>query len=242
MSGFYVKINFLFSLLFLCFSLKSQTPEQLLQIGDQLYEKGEYFGSIGFYEKALNLDSTNAEVLYKYGRNLTKINRHNKATRYLLKSSLLGGKNIFPELAYELAEAYRHSGDYRKARRHYTTALRPYRRERESYWYKRINQSKESAQWAESNDESNSEFTVKNFGNKINSPVAEYGATVENEILYFSSLRADSSKSDYVIEDKNYYSRVYYSSMKNYEVNKVELDENLKKEALNKHFSEFKFT
>lgn len=235
MSGFYVKINFLISLLFVSFSIKSQTPEQLIQVGDQLYERGEYFGSIGFYEKALHLDSTNAEVLYKYGRNLTKINRHNKATRYLLKSSLLGGKASFPELAYELAEAYRHSGDYRKARRHYTTALRPYRRYRESYWYKRINQSKESAQWAESNDDLNSEFTVKNFNNKINSPVAEYGATVENEMLYFSSLRADSSKSDYVIEDKNYYSRVYYSSIKNYEVNKVELDENLKKETLNKH-------
>jgi hypothetical protein len=235
MSGFYVKLLLLLLLCRFSADLNAQTPDQLIQIGDKLYESGEYYGSIGFYEKALNLDSTNAEVLYKYGRNLYKINRFNKATRYLLKSSLLGGKTLYPNLTYELAESYRHAGDYRKARRHYTTALRSYRQDRDSYWYKRINQSKDAAEWADDHSKEKADYQIINWGEEINSTQAEYGATVLGDQLYFASLRADSSKSTYVIKDKEYFSRLFYSPLKQYDVSQLKLDDKLSKATKNKH-------
>lgn len=215
--------------------LKAQSPDQLLQIGDKLFESGEYYGSIGFYQKALNLDSNNAEVLYKYGRNLFKINRFDRASRYLLKASLLGGKENYPLLSYELAESYRHLGDYRKARRHYTTALRPYRMDRDSYWYKRINQSKESAEWASDHEASEESIQIINWGKEINSPYAEYGATVVEDKLFFASLRADSNLSNYVIQDKDFYSHLYYTPKKQKAVSPLKIDAKLKKASQDKH-------
>ena len=77
-------------------------------------------GSIEFYEKAMNVDSSNAEVLYKYARNLTHLNQHEASIRYYEKASIIDTENEFPLIEYKLGEAYRYKGDYKSARRYYT--------------------------------------------------------------------------------------------------------------------------
>lgn len=186
---------------------KAQSPDQVLQVADELFAKKDYYGSIGFYENAMKIDSNNADVLYKYGRNLYLINNPKKASRYLLKAELLGGADIYPNLHFELAESYRKSEDFRKARRYYNRAIRPYRRDRKSLEYREINQAKESASWASKQNETDN--TIENLGPTVNKDGSEFAPYLFNDKLYFSALVADSSLQNYQIADTDYQSRIY---------------------------------
>src|SRR5690606_25044414 len=153
MSRVYVKILFGIFWMLSSFTALAQSADLVLKVADDLFENKDYYGSINFYEKAMEVDSNNAEVLYKYARNLSLTNQHEKSSRYYQKAYLIDRGQNYPMAAYYLAESYRFSGDYRKARRYYTQALRPYRSDRKSYWYQRINQNKDAAAWANRNNQ-----------------------------------------------------------------------------------------
>lgn len=226
-----------------CVSVKGQTVLQVIDVADQLYNKGEYFGSIGFYEKAMKIDSSNREVLYKYGRNLSKINQDKKASRYLLKSSLLGGSEIFPMLNWELAQAYHKSGKYRNARRYYNRAIRPYRRDRESYWYKKIDQAKDASSWADKTEKQiDKSLELKNLGLKTNSNSADFSAKINSKNLYWTALISESNPTSYLINNDQYFSKIYtkpYQSSKTAE--QINLSKELEKIIGNKHLANLTF-
>jgi len=237
MSQFYVRLLLLVVTLCFGFSGKSQQVDLVLQVADNLYSTKDYYGSILFYEKAMNIDSANAEVLYKYAKNLAIINSHEKASRYFLKAYLIDRGRNFPTVSYDLAEAYRSSGEYRKAKKYYNVAIRPYRRERESYWYKKIEQNKESAAWAYKNQ---STITAKpnNIGKVVNTTFAEFGATQNEEYFYFSAMIADSVEENNRVKDKEYFSRIYIKSLSNSrKAKEVEFDSKSKLIIQQKHIA-----
>jgi len=191
--------------------LHAQNVDLVLNIADLRYEQKDYYGSLNYYQKAIELDSNNVDVLFKYARNLSAVNNHPKASRYYYKAYLLRGSEVYPTLPFLLAESYRSSGEYRKARRYYSKAIQPYRRERNSYWYKRINQSKESARWA--SRQNGKEIQASNMGGMVNSNYSDFAAMVHENQFYFSSLIADSVKGNGQIEDRHYFSRIYFKSV-----------------------------
>ena len=85
--------SFLFGL-FSTFPLSGQNVDLVLKVADNLFENKEYYGSIGFYEKALEIDSSNAKVLYGYARNLTELNQHEQSIRYYQKAALYDQNGI----------------------------------------------------------------------------------------------------------------------------------------------------
>ena len=193
----------------LAFTCKAQSPEQVLKVADELFEQGHYRGSIGFYKQAFQLDSTNGEILYKYGRNLFMIKKFKKASRYLLKAELLGADRTYPMLHFELAQAYHQSAEYRKAKRFYNRAIRPYRRDRKSYWYKRIDQAKDAASWAYKRKNEIPQHTVENLGEETNQSDADFAGVVKGNKLYFTALIADSIIKGNQIADREYFSLLY---------------------------------
>ncbi|MEQ8624556.1 MAG: DUF1573 domain-containing protein [Vicingaceae bacterium] len=216
---------------------KSQSPDLVLKVADDLFENEDYFGAIQFYEKAIAIDSNNAEVLYKYARNLSMINQHKKSSRYYQKALILDGSNEFPMAAYYLAESYRYSGDYRKARRYYNQALRPFRSDRKSYWYQRMDQNKDAASWASKNDG----FKLAepaNLTKKVNSSFAEFAPTIHNSRIFFSAMLADSVGENNTVKDKYFYTRIYYKSLtSNEEAKKIEMTNELSNKFKNLHLA-----
>ena len=214
MSKFYVSFYFLMFLASASVTTaNAQNVSLVLEVADELYAAKNFYGSIIYYKKALDIDSSNAEFLYKYGRNLAAINNHDKASRYLKKAALFDKNNQIEGLDYQVAEAYRSAGEYRKARRYYNTALRPYRRDKNSYWYKRIDISKDAASWAGKQKETSAK--PNNLGKVVNSEYAEFAPTINNGMLYFSAMIADSAKENNRIEDKDFYSRIYWKDLAN---------------------------
>jgi len=212
MPRFYVRYLLLTLFIFSGYFVKGQSPDLVLKVADELFENKDYYGSIQFYEKAMEIDSNNAEVLYKYARNLSLTNQHEKSSRYYQKALILDGSTEFPMAAYYLAESYRSSGDYRKARRYYNQALRPFRSDRNSYWYQRIDQNKDAASWASKNDDKRV-YEPTNLTQKVNTTFSEYAPTIHNKNLYYSGMIADSAVENGIIKDKQFYSRIYWKSL-----------------------------
>lgn len=212
MPKFHVKCILLLLFIFSGYLVRSQSSNLVLKVADDLFENKDYYGAIHFYEKALEIDSNNAEVLYKYARNLSLTNQHEKSSRYYQKALILGGLTDFPLVAYYLAESYRSSGDYRKAKRYYNQALRPFRSDRKSYWYQRIDQNKDAASWASRNSALKI-YNPVNLTQKVNTSFSEYAPTIHNKSLYYSGMIADSATENDIIKDKQFYSRIYCKSL-----------------------------
>tara|TARA_R110002096_G_scaffold37102_4_gene103237 strand:- start:13836 stop:16079 length:2244 start_codon:yes stop_codon:yes gene_type:complete len=203
--------SFLFGL-FSTFPLSGQNVDLVLKVADNLFENKEYYGSIGFYEKALEIDSSNAKVLYGYARNLTELNQHEQSIRYYQKAALYDQNGEFPLAEFYLAEAYRTSEDYRKARRYYTRAIRPYNRDRKSYWYQRIKQNSDANKWAAIKS-SEQTANPNNLSSKVNSSFSEFSPVIHDGKLYFSAMIADSLAENNRINDKQFLSRIYVKSL-----------------------------
>jgi hypothetical protein len=229
--------------LFLASNCRAQSPEQVLKVADELFEEGEYFGSIGFYKQAFKLDSTNSEVLYKYGRNLYMTKQFQKASRYLLKAELLGADRIYPNLHFELAQAYHRTGEYRKAKRYYNRAIRPYRRDRKSYWYKKIDQAKDAASWAyKRKDDLNTNAQPLNLGKKTNHGDADFAGVISGKKLYFTALIADSLINGNQIADQEYLSKLYTKVLNSDELpNALSFESKYKSKFNNKQFANLSF-
>ena len=209
MSKFYVKS--IFSLItILVFGLTSncQNIEPILELANKHQLKKDFFGANFYYKKAMEIDSTNLELLFLIGSNYVNLNNNKVAARYFQKASILDRNKEVENLSFYLAEAYRNSGDYRKSRRFYNAALRPYKKLKKEFWYQRINSSKKAATWANKNKKNTTEKPT-NIGSKINSAFSEYGATYNKNKVYFSAMIADSVIGNNQILDKEYLSRIY---------------------------------
>lgn len=213
MPKFYVKLFYLsFFLLLLSNLTLGQGVQPIIELADKHQAKNEPFAANYYYLKAMNVDSTNVELLYKLGQNYTSLNNNESAARYYQKAYILDRNKEIEGLSFQLAEAYRNSSDYRKARRYYNQALRPYRRDKESYWYKRINISKKSAAWA-SRIRNNTTETPSNLGKNLNSDYAEFASTYYKDQVFFSAIIADSAIGNNVVLDQDMWSRIYVKNL-----------------------------
>ncbi|MBL4708939.1 MAG: tetratricopeptide repeat protein [Flavobacteriales bacterium] len=214
MSKLYVTYSLLFILLLggNTIKLQAQSADLVLGVADDIFEREDYYAAIVVYKKAMLIDSNNVEVLYKYGKCLTAINNNKLGSRYLKKALALDQRKVFVELPFGLAEAYRSSGKYKQAKRYYNRALRPYRTDRDGYWYKKISISKQANEWAYKKA-SNGFTRLKNLGSSVNSDFAEFGASISEGKLYFSAMIADSIGLGNVINDAHFYSRIYQKSL-----------------------------
>ena len=65
----------------------AQNLKQLTEFADQLSNEGNHFGASLYYKQALNIDSTDIHLLYKYAHSLKNYNNYNL-------SSFLSMKNL----------------------------------------------------------------------------------------------------------------------------------------------------
>jgi len=201
----------LFLMLMISFAF-AQNTEQILEVGHEYYKKGDYLGANKVYKRAMDVDSSDANVLYHYSKSLMDLMNMKLASRYLYKASLIDRGENYPDIYYLLAESYRNSGEYKKARRYYSKAILPYRSDRNSYMYKKISQSKKANQWS-MKQKQNQEVSLNPFDPQFNTDASEFGARIIEGHLYFSSLRADSIKEDGTVEDQHYFNRIYYANL-----------------------------
>ena len=94
----------------------AQNLKQLKEFADQLTNEENHYGASLYYQKAIEVDSTDIHLLYKYAHSLKNYNNYVDAAHYFQKivKKDKGGR-IYKDANFWLATMQKFNGDYKTA-------------------------------------------------------------------------------------------------------------------------------
>ncbi|MFT6678783.1 MAG: tetratricopeptide (TPR) repeat protein, partial [Granulosicoccus sp.] len=201
--------------LFVMGSVDAQKQKDWIELGDQAYAIGDYYGARHYFENALSMDSAKAALQYKYAETLRNINDYKGAEHQYDKVYRKDRGRFYPLGIFWIAKMNEYNGDYEKA----IEFWKKYKSGDDSDMKKSIKQRLKSCEFAKKNKDAVAQYEgapldVTNAGRKINSAESEFGLSmIGDSILYYSSLRGDYSDEDVLLENK-YNIKIYRSTLK----------------------------
>ncbi|MES2589790.1 MAG: DUF1573 domain-containing protein [Bacteroidota bacterium] len=232
MSRIYLSI---FSFLLFSFSAISQesndynrentgTFDEIIVFANQLKEKGDYISALSYYEKAMTLDTQSVDLLWNYAETLRLYNDYAHAEEiyqkvYDKEETLLHLRSIF-----YLGLMQKQNGKYTEAIETFKTAKKKYVGDKTGYLYLKSKQELESCLWAKKAIKDTAKIELTKLPDKINSVNSEFGHTFYKDVLFFSSLRADSTNLKDEIYSEKYKNDIYKINL-NSETKSIPQDE-----------------
>jgi tetratricopeptide (TPR) repeat protein len=186
--------------------------KKLVEFADQQYKKGDYYYAIEYYQKALKQDSTNIDILWKYAEVQRAYKNYVVAETYY--EIVVDRDNLqkYPASLLQFGLMQKQNGKYKTALETFKLAKEEYENDKNDFLYKKAAQEVNSTTWA-----------IKNFTNDykpleplpetVNSVNAEFGHTVHDNHLIFSSLRADSINSSEEVYSPSYKTHLFTSKI-----------------------------
>lgn len=212
-------IKFAFIGLILCFAnsfLFAQSQQQLIKVGNQLYEEGDYYAASLWYKNAMNIDSSFLELRFKYAESLRMYNEYEKAQHqyyYVYKEDR--GK-LFPLAPFWYATMLKYNGNYNEAKKSFKRIKNIYSQDKNSYHYKKVVQEIKSCEKAIELSKDTLLINIKNAGLSVNTYNSELGGRlILDSILIYASLRDEKMKDDNEISDTSLYLTRLFSATKN---------------------------
>jgi hypothetical protein len=206
--------------------------KKLIEFADQQFKKGDYIYAIDYYQQALIQDSNSLELQWKYAEVQRAYKNYVAAEEYYAKVFARDDAKIFPASALYLGLMQKQNANYTKAFETFKLAKRKYEKDKNSYLYKKAVQEIDATAWAIKNY-SDTLKSLKSLPDEVNSVDAEFGHTIRDNQLIFSSLRADSVNSKEEAYSKQYKTRLYKSKIEKGEFNQNERIDALMIEKLN---------
>ena len=217
------RLHLVFLFVLICFNSFSQAKlKQIVAFADEQYKKGDYFYALDFYKQALGQDSTNLEILWKYAETHRAYKDYVQAEKYY---ALVYAKDIeekYPASILYMGLMQKQNGNYSRAFETMKLAKKRFADGEFDYFYRKSIQEVDACAWAQKNYTDTSQ-PMKRLPLTVNSYDADFGHTIKDNILIFSSLRADSIKdATQEVYSKNYKTKLYSSVIKNekFEANK----------------------
>jgi tetratricopeptide (TPR) repeat protein len=210
MSRFYL-IFFLFLLSFASFG--QNFVKKYIKFADEQYKKGDYYYALEYYKLALESDSSNIDLLWKYAETHRAYKDYRKAEYYYGKvyQREKAKKYPFSLLYFGLMQKQNHN--YSKARETFKLAKKTYQKATEGYLYLKAVQEINSCEWALNNCKDSLPIDLIILPEEVNTSNAEFPHAVKDGKLIFSSLRADSMNIQEEILSPIYKTKLYYSSI-----------------------------
>jgi tetratricopeptide (TPR) repeat protein len=223
----------LFSFTFLGSFFSQNELDKYLKFAEEQYTKGDYYYALTYYEKALNLDSNSVKTLWNYAETLKAYKDYRKAEFYYSKVFEKEEALIFPLSLLNLGIMQKHNGKYDAAIETFKRCKKKYLKDKKSYQYLKANREIESCLWAKSALKDTLKVDFIQLPETVNSKDSEFGHTIHDGKLVFSSLRADSIPNDEEVYATNYTTNIYTSKIKDSNFEKSEKIEDLFFEKLN---------
>jgi tetratricopeptide (TPR) repeat protein len=202
--------------LILLFSILSfvaicQTYKQYIKFGDDNTKRNDHYGASLYYRKALEIDSIDVNLLWKYAESLRKYNNYVMAEYYYAKVFDREEGMVYPESIFYLASMKKYNGLYKEAKELFKKANKRYTRDRKGYLYLKTKKEIQSCSFAlkESQKHDTSGYKFYNAGKKINSYDSEFGIALTDTALLFSSMRGIDERGDMEIYDPIYKVKVF---------------------------------
>ena len=169
-----------------------QRMEDYLKLGRLTLDRGDPYGALLYFEKAMNVDSSSGELLYHYGRALMANNDFHKAKYYFYKVYRREQGKIFPDGLFHLARLEQMAGNYREARRYWRRIKNDYNDNVDSYEYKKAIQEMKSCDVARKLLEDTASVSIRQVQGDVNSFDSEFSATILPDTgMSFSALRGN---------------------------------------------------
>ena len=205
-------LGILFLLILFSFGAQAQNFKTLVKWADQSAEEGDYYGASLYYERAMMMDSTDLELLWKVAESFRKYNNYVKAEYYYERVLKRERGRVYPESAFWLATMQKHNGNYRDAIKGWKKFNRKYKRDKDSYYYRKSRQEMEACKWAREHLFDSVPVPMNNVGMPVNSFISEFAPfLVDSSTLLLSSLRAENYGENREVFQKKYHVQIYKS-------------------------------
>jgi len=159
--------------------------------GNEALEEGDFYGASVYFGKALQLNTDNLDVLYKYATALRNFNSYIKAAITYQEVYDLDKGQIYPECLFWLAAMQKNNGQYIEARDKFLGFLSA-SEIKEGYLYEKAKYEVKSCEYAMEMTDIQSDVIITNLGNQINTSGSEFSPVLSDDsTMYFSSLRED---------------------------------------------------
>ena len=211
----------------------SQNYGQLMDFADEKMEEGDFYYAIQYYQKAMDLDSSNVEILWKYAEALRRYKDYGKAEIYYSKVFAREDAKIYPRSVFWLATMQHYNGKYAEALDTWKKAKKIYKKDRDSYEYLKSKQEVVSCLWAKRAILDTSEHIVDRLPEPVNTENAEFASTIHEGKLYYSSLKADSINFAEEIYTNEYSIQIYSADQEDSIFNNVMLRKDIAKKGWN---------
>lgn len=193
-------------LILLSLNLNAQSQKDFVKAGDKsitLYN--DHYGASLWYKKALDIDSTVLDIVFKYAEALRGYNDYAKAESkyyYLYKKDR---GRLYPMAPYWYSTMLKYNGKYYDAKKMFKRSKRFFR-DRKSFYYLKVMNEIKSCDAAIVIMKDSIPVDIKNAGNSINTYNSELGGTLINDsTMVYSSLRDEKMEEDNVVLDTSSY-------------------------------------
>ncbi|MBP6091686.1 MAG: hypothetical protein KA521_10565 [Crocinitomicaceae bacterium] len=186
---------------------------QYLNFGDEKFQKGDFVNALDYYKQALELDSNAVAINWKYAETLKAYKDYEKAAKYYEIVYQKEGTKIYLASLINWALMVKQNGDYEQAIDLFKKAKNTYSKDKKSYFYTKAKRELESCLWAKSYVQPSIDLITNPLPGTVNTENSEFGHSISNGILYFSSLRADSINSREEVLSPTYTTSLYSSKI-----------------------------
>jgi len=198
--------------LFLSVITCGQRLQDWVILGDRALEDNDPVGALRFYENAMDVDSSKAEIQFKYAEALRKNHYYSKASYYYYKVYRKEQGRIYPLSGFWLAMMQKQSGNYKEAKQTFRRVRDQFEERPDSYYYKKAVQEMRSCDFAElwMSGESQTSL-VKPINGVVNTASSEFdGKFFGDGRLLFTSLRGEYDEKGRLLSE-NYEPELYIS-------------------------------
>ncbi len=184
-----------------------------LKFADEQYQKGDYFYALEYYSKAMEIDSTTIDILWKVAEAHRAYKDYRKAEYYYAKvyDRELGA--MYPYSLLQLGLMQKQNGNYDAAIETFKRAKKKYSKDKKSYLYLKSKQELESTLWAKSMSDIYEKGDLIRLPETVNTKNSEFGHGFVDGQLVFSSLRADSISEQEEVYEKHYTTNIFRSKI-----------------------------
>lgn len=205
--------NLLFGLsLCLAYAVTGQRAQDWITLGDRAIEDNDPYGALRYYENAMELDSSKAEIQFKYAEALRHNHYYNKSAYYYYKVYRKEQGRIYPLSGYWLAMMQKQSGNYKEAKQTFRRVRDQFEDTPDSYYYRKAVQEMRSCDFAElwqSDDGDASE--IKPVNGVVSTESSEFdGKFFADGRLLFTALRGEYDDEGRLLSE-DYQAQLYVS-------------------------------
>lgn len=191
------KINHILYFLLFVTGIQAQSLSAFRDATNAAIEDKDYYNAFYYSRLALEFDESNLELIDLHAESARLFDAYTVADSLYQKIVEEDNNQSFPLAPYYLAQMQFRVGKYDEARSNFEIFLSEYDGADETF-IQQSNKSIRAIEWAQSMlDSDDKNIVVERYGGDVNSPFSEFGAIVQDEDLYYSSLRFEDDDDQY---------------------------------------------